>query len=110
MVCQASISINVVQSPSSRTLLFLPSVKDRDIWTGRDYGMEHKEPGNCTNREEAMSSSMAADPELDRAKAIDVMAELYRLLEDYGPTWYTEDLHYQSEAALRALRERSASK
>ena len=52
-----------------------------------------------------MNSDVMTELEMDRAKAIEVLGELYNLLEDYGPRWYSEDLHYQAEAALRALRE-----
>jgi hypothetical protein len=52
-----------------------------------------------------MSLDVTTEMELDRQKAIEVLGELYSLLEDYGPTWYSEELHYQAEAALRALKE-----
>jgi hypothetical protein len=45
------------------------------------------------------------DVVIDKAAALGVFAELYELLEDYAPTWYSEDLHHRAEAALRALRE-----
>ena len=34
----------------------------------------------------------------------EVFAELFELLEEYGPTWYTEDCHRRAVAALRVLR------
>lgn len=52
-----------------------------------------------------MSLDLTTEMELDREKAIQVLGALYTLLEDYGPAWYSEDLHYQVEAALRALKE-----
>jgi hypothetical protein len=52
-----------------------------------------------------MSLDVTTEMELDRQKAIEVLGELYNLLEDYGPTWYSEELHCQAEAALRALKE-----
>ena len=29
-----------------------------------------------------------------------VLSELFELLQDYAPTWYTEDLHGRTAAAL----------
>ena len=52
-----------------------------------------------------MGSGMATELEIDRTRAIEIFAELVDLLEDYGPTWYSEDLHDHAEAALRLLRE-----
>lgn len=54
-----------------------------------------------------MSLDVTTETELDREKAIEVLGALYSLLEDYGPTWYSEELHYQAEAALRALKDHS---
>lgn len=53
-----------------------------------------------------MGYDVATESAVDPAKAIEVFAELFNLLEAYGPTWYTEDLHYQAEASLRVLREK----
>ena len=30
-----------------------------------------------------------------------LLAEVYQLLNEYAPAWYSEDLHYRLEAALR---------
>jgi hypothetical protein len=42
---------------------------------------------------------------IERTKAVDILTELVKLLEDYAPTWYTEEIHERAEAALRTLRE-----
>ena len=34
-----------------------------------------------------------------------VLEELFLLLEDYAPTWYTEEHHKQAVAALRVLQD-----
>ena len=34
------------------------------------------------------------------AKGIGVLRELFELLEDYAPSWYTEELHNRAAAAL----------
>lgn len=36
-------------------------------------------------------------------KAIDVFREIYELLEDYAPTWYSQELHERMREALRVL-------
>ncbi len=41
----------------------------------------------------------------DKVKTIrEALEELYRLLEEYSPTWYTEEHHQRTETALRILR------
>jgi len=43
-------------------------------------------------------------PELaERERSIDVFQEIYKLLEDYAPAWYSEELHGRTKAALRIL-------
>jgi hypothetical protein len=37
----------------------------------------------------------------ERERTIDVFQEIYKLLEDYAPAWYSEELHGRTEAALR---------
>jgi len=44
--------------------------------------------------------SEVGEKKLDPAE---VLAELYNLLEDYGPTWYTLEHHQKAEGALRLL-------
>lgn len=36
----------------------------------------------------------------------EIWAELFVLLEDYGPLWYTEDLHNRAGRALAALKKK----
>ena len=52
-----------------------------------------------------MSTETTIDAVVDKAGAIEILAELYELLEEYGPTWYSEEMHYRAEAALRVLRQ-----
>jgi len=58
-----------------------------------------------SEKKNAMSPDTTLDVAMDKAEAIEVLAQLYELLEDYGPIWYSEELHYRAEAALRVLRE-----
>jgi|SRR5271167_2790027 len=39
----------------------------------------------------------------EQEKAIDVFREIYGMLEDYAPAWYSEELHERAKRALRAL-------
>jgi hypothetical protein len=48
----------------------------------------------------------ASEMSLPPARAADVLAELYKLLEEYGPAWYTEQYHSRAESALRLLNSR----
>jgi hypothetical protein len=42
--------------------------------------------------------------ELLLANPKDVFIELFELLEDYGPKWYTEEQHNRAVEALRVLQ------
>lgn len=48
----------------------------------------------------------ASEKKLRLARAADVFAELYDLLEEYAPTWYTQHHHERAESALRLLNKR----
>jgi hypothetical protein len=45
----------------------------------------------------------ALQPQL--ASVIEAFRELFNLLEEYAPPWYTEEHHNRAVAALRALEE-----
>jgi hypothetical protein len=42
---------------------------------------------------------------VDLAEAVNSFAELYDLLEDYSPMWYSEEIHDRAQSALILLRE-----
>jgi hypothetical protein len=48
-------------------------------------------------------SSEVPDAKVQLARATDALAELYQLLEDYAPAWYSERHHKKAESALRVL-------
>jgi len=52
-----------------------------------------------------MNRDMTLDVVMDKVAAVEALAELYELLEEYAPVWYSEDLHHRAEAALRVLRD-----
>jgi hypothetical protein len=43
-------------------------------------------------------------PKSDLTKAIDAFAELYELLEEYSPLWYSQEVHARAQSALNLLR------
>lgn len=65
--------------------------------------MARDERESDSGKQEAMNE-MTLDVAMDRIAAVEALAELYELLEEYGPTWYTEEMHHRAEAALRVLR------
>jgi hypothetical protein len=38
----------------------------------------------------------------------EIYAEMFELLEDYAPSWYTEDLHYRAGEGLHLLKRGTA--
>ena len=40
-----------------------------------------------------------------RSEAAKVFARVYRLLEEYGPRWYSLDMRQQLRAALKSFRQ-----
>ena len=69
-------------------------------------GMAREKSRVRCGKKTAMNFEMTVDSAVvDKAGAVEVLAELYELLEEYGPTWYSEELHHRAEAALRILRE-----
>jgi prephenate dehydrogenase len=43
--------------------------------------------------------------QMESANPKEVLGELFDLLEEYAPTWYTDEHHDRALSALRALRE-----
>lgn len=43
--------------------------------------------------------------ERHRTQLAEALRELYQLLEEYGPAWYTKDHHERAAFALRLLKE-----
>jgi hypothetical protein len=53
------------------------------------------------------ASKMAPETEpikLNLAEAVNSFSELYELLEEYSPRWYSEDVHDRAQSALILLR------
>ena len=59
--------------------------------------------GNRAPQSQAASDSYSGnDPETpaERKRLVEVLSELRKLLEDYSPSWYTEEHHRRVECAL----------
>jgi hypothetical protein len=52
----------------------------------------------------AQPSDDTSEIKLQLTRAVDALAELYDLLEEYGPSWYRQHHHERAESALRLLR------
>ena len=61
------------------------------------------DPGLDESSEGQREESVALRIEL--AGVAEVLRELFNLLEQYAPTWYTEEHHNLAVAALRVLEE-----
>ena len=48
----------------------------------------------------SFSSGYENDTSLDRKRLVELLSELRNLLEDYSPSWYTEEQHRKVESAL----------
>ena len=61
--------------------------------------------GNLENQERGISQRRT----IPLTEIVDVYTEMFNLLEDYAPAWYTEELHTRAAAGLDALRGMSNS-
>jgi len=58
----------------------------------------------------ALANLRKVDPEMSpnrpasMAEVAEVYVEMFQLLEEYGPVWYTEELHERAAAGLEILR------
>ena len=43
---------------------------------------------------------------MERSRLLNALADLHKLLEEYGPPWYTQEHHKRAESVLHALRKR----
>ena len=51
-----------------------------------------------------MSLDDANHPAAEVRELREALKMLYDLLEDYAPSWYTEEYHAKAEAALRVVK------
>lgn len=70
--------------------------------------MAREDDGSVPKKKHAMNTEMTLDVVMEKSVAVETLAELYELLEEYAPMWYSEDLHHRAEAALRVLRDSNA--
>lgn len=70
--------------------------------------MVREDDGSVPKKKHVMNTEMTLDVVMEKSVAVETLAELYELLEEYAPMWYSEDLHHRAEAALRVLRDSNA--
>ena len=54
-------------------------------------------------------SNSVSEMERDRVLLTKVLTEIYELLEEYAPPWYTEEHHERVKAVLSLLRKASCA-
>lgn len=65
------------------------------------------ETGNRTPESKAVSGSSSvndSETPAERKRLVEVLSELRNLLEDYSPSWYTEEHHRRVELALHTRK------
>lgn len=62
--------------------------------------MQKRQPGRTKRR-----VGLPTVKKRRRTEAVKVVAKVYRLLEEYGPRWYSLQMRQELRAALKALRQ-----
>jgi len=62
--------------------------------------------GNSTLKSKSRAGLLdyKSEVELDRARLAEALSELHDLLEEYAPSWYTQEHHEKATTALHPLR------
>jgi hypothetical protein len=62
--------------------------------------MQKRQPGRTKRR-----GGLPAIKKRRRTEAVKVFARVYKLLEEYGPRWYSLKMRQELRAALKSLRQ-----
>ncbi len=62
--------------------------------------MQKRQPGRTKRR-----AGLPTVKKRRRAEAVKVFARVYKLLEEYGPRWYSLELRHELRAALKSFRQ-----
>jgi hypothetical protein len=62
--------------------------------------MQKRQPGRTKRR-----AGVPISKKRRRAEAVKVWARVYKLLEEYGPRWYSLELRHELRTALKSLRQ-----
>jgi hypothetical protein len=62
--------------------------------------MQNRQPGRTKRR-----AGLPAITKRRRTEAVKIFARVYRLLEEYGPRWYSLELRQELRAALKSFRQ-----
>ena len=60
--------------------------------------------GTLKSKSRAGLLDYKSEVELDRARLVEALSELHDLLDEYAPSWYTQEHHEEAMAALHPLR------
>lgn len=72
----------------------------RHLERGKNVILHRSEKPNLTTFSTKAKASPVAD--MEKEQLIEVLSLLHGLLEEYAPSWYTQELHQKAEAALKA--------
>jgi hypothetical protein len=72
------------------------SGRNEDVNLGRSEESDVNSPRHCLNT--------TTEKELQLAQLENAFAELYHLLEQYAPVWYTQEQHDKARWALGSLK------
>jgi hypothetical protein len=97
--CATLVTISTVQGVDKR-LVFINSYGA--VERGGDVNLGHTEQLEVSSFPKQMNE--ASEMRLQLTQLAEALAGLYRLREDYAPTWYTFDHHERVESALRSMK------
>jgi hypothetical protein len=62
--------------------------------------MQKRQPGRTKRR-----AGLPAARKRRRSEAVKTFAKVFKLLEEYGPRWYSLELRQELQAALKSFRQ-----
>ena len=71
-------------------------------WVSRDGGGRRRSM-SFRNPEKDDSAGSIQQASTRRSHVAEVYSEMFNLLEEYAPSWYSEDLHCRAAAGLKEL-------
>jgi hypothetical protein len=72
-----------------------------DLNHREDSGMQKRQPGRAKRRVGVPTKSLKRR----RSEAVRVFGKVYKLLEEYGPRWYSLTLRQELRAALKSFHQ-----
>jgi len=78
---------------------------------GRESDRGSSDPRHCGSDDTSLATALNSPeipPTTPRADVVMVLSEVYQLLDDYAPAWYSEELHEKLTRTLQIERATSA--